>query len=593
MPTGTGRSIVDRLFAILGSATLVCVSSRANSDSSSVSLNMTVENTGATLLVECLRQNGVQQAFAVPGESYLAVLDALYDVRDDIALLGCRQEGGAAYMAEAWGKLTGQPGICFVTRGPGATNASIGVHTAMQNSSPMILFIGQVGVGEKGREAFQEIDYRAFFSPICKWATEIDDPDRVPEIISRAFAVARSGRPGPVVVGLPEDMLTSAASGHACAATISLPPAASADALAQLASQIEQAKQPLIMVGGSDWTDAGRQAVQALAERYNIPLMAAFRCNDIVDNHHRCYVGEAGVAITPAARQLIDSADLVLTLGLRLGEISTGAYTYFDCPVPKQTLIQVHAGNDELGKVYQAAMHINASPSLVANALLAASPRPQHDWRSWCEQARQGWQAALQAPAQPGDLDMGEVMAWLREHLPADCIVTNGAGNFTVWPSKFMVYGEQARLLAPQSGAMGYGLPAAVAAKARYPQRTVVCFCGDGDFQMNSQELGSAMQAGVQPIVLIINNGMYGTIRMHQERNYPARVSGTEITNPDFIQLAQAYGYHAERIEKTADFAAAFERAQKSASGAVLELVVDPQMLTPQQSIDQARGSAS
>jgi acetolactate synthase-1/2/3 large subunit len=554
---------------------------------------MTVENTGATLLVDCLRQNGVQQAFAVPGESYLAVLDALYDVRDEIALLGCRQEGGAAYMAEAWGKLTGEPGICFVTRGPGATNASIGVHTAMQDSSPMILFIGQVGVGEKGREAFQEIDYRAFFSPICKWATEIDDPARIPEIVSRAFAVARSGRPGPVVIGLPEDMLTAATNVAPCAATIVSPPSISADTTASIKAHLEKAQRPLIMIGGSSWTEAGTQALQSLVDSYDIPVMAGFRRNDLIDNHHPCYVGEAGVGITPAARKLIDSADLVLALGLRLGEISTGAYTYFDCPVPQQTLIQVHPDSDELGKVYQAAMHVQASPALAVQSLIDAKLEPAQNWSGWCKEARDGWHAALRAPEQPGNLDMGEVMAWLRNNLPEDVIITNGAGNFTIWPSKYMVYGAEARLLAPQSGAMGYGLPAAVAAKARYPQRTVVCFCGDGDFQMNSQELGSAMQAGVQPIVLVINNGMYGTIRMHQERNYPTRVSGTEITNPDFVQLARAYGYHAERIEKTDEFAAAFERAQKSASGAMIELVVDPQMLTPQQSIDQARAAST
>lgn len=553
---------------------------------------MTVEKSGATLLVECFSKNGVDQIFAVPGESYLAVLDALYAVRDDIGLLGCRQEGGAAYMAEAWGKLTGAPGICFVTRGPGATNASIGVHTAMQNSTPMILFVGQVGTAEKGREAFQEIDYRAFFSPICKWATEIDDVDRIPEIVSRAFAVAQSGRPGPVVVGLPEDVLTALSREPACAATAVRAAAASTDTLNDIAALLGQSERPLMLVGGSQWRASGSADLKALAEKLNIPAVVAFRRQDVFDNNSHCYAGEAGVAITAATRQVIENADLIIAIGARLGEITTAGYTLFQCPVPRQRLIQIHADADELGQVYQPQVSINADPNQFVRQLLTHDCGALADWTDWCRAARAGWLDSLTAPPQPGTLDMAQVMTWLRNNLPADTIITNGAGNFTVWPSKYLVYGESARLLAPQSGAMGYGLPAAIAAKTRFPDRTVVCFAGDGDFQMNGQELGSAMQAAVQPIVLVINNGMYGTIRMHQERHYPARVSGTTIVNPDFIKLAEAYGYLAERVEKTAEFGPAFERAMASTSGALLELVVDPQMLTPHQSVDQARNTA-
>jgi len=553
---------------------------------------MTESRKASQVLVEWLLANGVQQAFGVPGESYLDVLDSLYDVREQIDFLCCRQEGGAAYMAEAWGKLTGEPGICFVTRGPGATNASIGIHTAMQNSTPMILFVGQVGRGERGREAFQEVDYRAFFSPICKWAVEIDDAQRIPEMIARAFAVARSGRPGPVVVALPEDMLGDSLQMPAQAASVVEAGIPSDDSMQRVKGLLQTSKKPLLLVGGAGWTPQCKQQICQFAESCDIPALSVFRFNDVFDNNSPCYVGDAGVGMTETAKQLISDADLLLAVGVRLGEMTTGAYSLLTVPRPDQQLIHVHPSPAEHGKVYQADLSICASVPGFVSSLSGISIESSATQRDRLTSARQMWVDGLNAPPQPGELDMGQVMYWLREHLPADVILTNGAGNFSVWPNKFFGFSGGARLLAPQSGAMGYGLPAAIAAKKRHPERTVVCFAGDGDFQMNCQELGSAMQAGSQPIVLVINNSMYGTIRMHQERHYPARVSGTEIVNPDFVALASAYGYHAERVTRTDQFAEAFKRAEASATGAVLDLVVDQSILTPHQTVQQARDLA-
>ncbi len=544
---------------------------------------------GGELLVRSLLALGATKGFGVPGESYLAVLDALHDTKGALDFVNCRNEGGAAFMAAAWGKLMGAPGLCFVTRGPGVTNAAIGIHTAMQDSAPMIVFVGQVGTDMKGREAFQEIDYRAVFGTMAKWAVEIDDGNRIPEILARAWTTAITGRPGPVVIALPEDMLTSLTD----AAPLQGPariaePAPDAAALADALAMLGAARRPLVLMGGCNWTAAGQAALQGFAEASDIPVVAAFRYQDQFDNHSPVYAGEAGVGMPAPVRALIRDADVILAVNVRFGEMTTDGYTLLSVPVPAQNLIHVHGSDREIGKIYQPTLGIHAGPNAFA-AALAPVAGPWADWRA---KARAAWEAGFDLPPQPSPVDMGLATAHLRAVLPADAILTNGAGNFTVWPNKFFKFGPEARLLAPQSGAMGYGLPAAVAAKVAYPNRTVVCFAGDGDFQMNCQELATALQEGAQPIILILNNGIYGTIRAHQERTYPGRVSGTDMVNPDFVALARAYGFHAERVETTGAFADAFSRALASKTGAVLDLNISPEALTPRQTLSQMRAVA-
>ena len=544
---------------------------------------------GGALLVDCLMALGATKAFGIPGESYLAVLDALHDTRGRLDFVLCRHEGGAAFMAAAWGKLTGQPGLCLVTRGPGVTNAAIGIHTAMQDSAPMLVLVGQVGTDMTGREAFQEIDYPAVFGSMAKWAVQIDRADRIPEILARAWKTATTGRPGPVVIALPEDMLTAPTdipplSGPSRVAEPAPLPAAMETALAMLA----KARRPLILTGGCTWTAPGKAALQRFAEASDIPVLAAFRFQDSFDNHSPVYAGEAGVGMPPHVRRLIAECDLLLAVNVRFGEMTTDGYMLLRVPQPEQALIHVHASDLEIGKIYQPQLGIQSGPNAFADALRPVAGA----WSDWRKAARAGFLASMQAPAQPSPVDMVAVMDHLRQHLPEDAILTNGAGNFAVWPNKFFAFGPRARLLAPQSGAMGYGLPAAIAARIAHPARTVVCFAGDGDFQMTCAELATAAQAGAQPIVLVLNNGIYGTIRAHQERNYPARVSGTTMQNPDFVMLARAYGFHAERVAATGDFAAAFERAMASKTGAVLDLDISPEALTPRQTLTQMREAA-
>lgn len=544
---------------------------------------------GGQLLVESLVELGARKGFGVPGESYLAVLDALHDKQGQLDFVLCRNEGGAAFMAAAWGKLTGQPGLCFVTRGPGVTNASIGIHTAMQDSAPMIIFVGQVGTDMKGREAFQEIDYRAVFGTMAKWAVEIDDVNRIPEILARAWTTAVTGRPGPVVIALPEDMLTSLTDAVPLTGPARIAePAPDAATMAEVKGMLSVAKRPLILMGGCNWTEAGQKALQSFAEASDIPVVAAFRYQDMIDNFSLCYAGEAGVGMQTHVKALVRDADVILAINTRFGEMTTDGYTLLKVPVPDQTLIHVHASDREIGKIYQPALGIQAGPNVFAKALQPV----KGNWADWRAKARTAWESGFDLPPLPSPVDMGLATAHIREVLPDDAILTNGAGNFTVWPNKFYKFGPKARLLAPQSGAMGYGVPAAIAAKVAYPERTVVCFAGDGDFQMNCQELGTAMQAGAQPIILILNNGIYGTIRAHQERNYPARVSGTTLENPDFVMLSQSYGFHSERVEKTEDFPAAFARARASRTGSVLELNISPEALTPRQTLSQMRDAA-
>jgi acetolactate synthase-1/2/3 large subunit len=546
---------------------------------------------GGQLLVDCLMALGARHSFGVPGESYLAVLDALHDTAGRLDFTLCRHEGGAAFMAAAYGKLTGSPGIAWVTRGPGATNAAIGVHTAMQDSAPMILFVGQVGTGMKGREAFQELDYRAVFGSMAKWAVEIDDGERLPEIVARAWKTATTGRPGPVVVALPEDMLSAAVAAPPLRGPARYTEAApDAGAIETTRAMLAAAERPLIVYGGCDWNASGRAALQAFAEGSNIPVVSVFRYQDKFDNHSPVFCGEAGVGMVPHVRGLLSGADVILAINTRFGENATAGYTALSVPQPAQRLIHVHASDHELGKVYQPELGVQAGPNAFVTALDAGGP-VGGAWDAWRAEARAAWEAAFDLPDQPSPVDMGRVTAHLREVLPEDAIITNGAGNFAIWSGRFLKYGPAMRLLAPQSGAMGYGIPAAIAAKVAHPDRRVVCFAGDGDFQMTGAELATAAQAGAQPIILILNNGTYGTIRAHQEQHYPGRVSGTTMVNPDFPALARAHGFHAERVETTEGFADAFARACASTTGAVLDLAISPEAITPRVSLSAMRAA--
>ncbi len=537
---------------------------------------------GGWLLAQQLENFGVTHAFGVPGESYLPVLDGLVDT--DIRFVNARNEGGAAFMASAWGQLTGEPGICMVTRGPGATNASIGVHTAMQGSVPMILLIGQVDQDMQDREAFQEIDYRKFYGDITKWVVEIRETDRIPEILSRAWSVAMSGRKGPVVIALPADILfaeTNAEPLEDVPKVIASAP--SQNSMQDVFQLLENAEKPLVIYGGTSWKDVGQRALEDFASAHHIPVAAAFRYQDGFDNHHPCYIGDVGLGILLHVRRAVAEADLILAINIRFGENSTDGYQLFNLPKMKQKLIHTHIAAEELNKIYQADLAIQCNPNSFSEALSAHSGAS--NWREWQSSLRREYEIAGTPPHQDAKVDMGHVMAYLQSHLNEDAILTNGAGNFAIWPSKYFRYGERQRLIAPQSGAMGYGLPAAIACQMADPERQVICFAGDGDFQMNMQELGTAMQMGLKPIVLILNNSAYGTIRMHQEREYRGRVSGTALANPDFTQIARAYGLHAEKVERTSDFASAFERAKKSPRGSVIFLIIFVEYITPTKQI--------
>ena len=552
---------------------------------------------GGRLLVDCLRALGATRAFGVPGESYLAVLDALHDARGALDFVNCRHEGGAAFMAAAWGKLTGTPGICLVTRGPGATNASIGVHTARQDSSPMLLFVGQVDTRMRGREAFQELDYRAVFGTLAKWAVEIEHVDRIPEIVSRAWTVALSGRPGPVVVALPEDVLAATTDAPPLAGPVDLreaaPDGATLDAVLGI---LDAAERPLLLVGGAGWRAGGRRALAALADRLRVPTIVSSRRHDLVDNDSDVYAGDAGVGMGAHVRELLAGGDAILAINARLGEMTTDAWTLPASPPSLgagRALVHAHASAGELGRAFAPTLAVHAGPNAFSIALAArvAGQGARRVDAPWRERARLRWLDSLDAPAQPGPVDMARVMVRLRARLPRDAILTNGAGNFAIWPNRHFAFGADHRLLAPQSGAMGYGLPAAIAAKLRHPGRTVVCFAGDGDLQMVLAELGTAMQTGAAPVVLVLDNGAYGTIRMHQERRYPDRVSGTELQNPDFAAIARAYGFHAERVEATDAFDAALERALESTTGALLVLATSIEALTPGVTLSELRSS--
>jgi acetolactate synthase-1/2/3 large subunit len=550
-----------------------------------------VIRSGGQILVDQLRIHGADLLFGVPGESYLPVLDALHD--SDLRFVICRHEAGAANMADAYGKLTGRPGIAIVTRGPGATHASVGVHTAFQDSTPLILLIGQVGREMAGRDAFQEVDYGAMFGGLAKWAAQIDSAERVPEYLHRAFTTATSGRPGPVVLALPEDMLAQELETEDAQRYVPMPAHPGTDDLTRLRELLAGAKRPFAIVGGGGWTEQAAEDFRAFAEANELPVGASFRRQDYIDNASRIYAGHVGIGPDPKLAVRVRDADLLLVVGARLGEMTTGGYTLVAPGQPRQTLVHVHAAAEELGRVYQPALGIVAGSPEFAAAARELEPVDSAAWRGETEQAHADQRASLQHRAGPGEVQMGDVMAWLRERLPEDAILTNGAGNFSVWAHRFYEFRRFGTQLAPTSGAMGYGLPAAVTAKLLHPDRIVVCFAGDGDFLMSGQELATAVQYELPIVVLVVNNGMYGTIRMHQERTYPGRVSGTDLVNPDFARYAEAFGGHGEVVERTEEFAPAFERAVASGLPAVIELRVDPEAITPRKTLTEIREEAT
>ena len=530
---------------------------------------------GGRILIDQLLRQGVERVACVPGESYLAVLDALYGSPIDVVV--CRAEGGAAMMAEAYGKLIGRPGVCFVTRGPGATNACHGVHIAMQDSTPMILFIGQVDRGMREREAFQEIDFKAMFGGIAKWVVEIDRAARIPELIARAFRVAMQGRPGPVVVSLPEDMLTEVARvADAARVEPALGSPAAAD-MARLGQLLANAKRPIVILGGSGWDADACRSLAQFAERFELPVATSFRRAALFDADHPNYAGEVGIGPDPRLQARVEKADLVLLIGGRLSEMPSSSYTLLEIPTPAQRLVHVHPGAEEIGRVYQPTLGILATPKAFSAMLAGLSPPGPVAWNGAVAQAHDDYLAWSEVPrVLPGDFQYGQAIAWLRGRLPKDSIVCNGAGNYAGWLHRHYRFREFGTQLAPTSGSMGYGVPAAVLAKRQFPERTVVALAGDGCFLMNGQEFATAVQYGAAIVVIVVDNGRYGTIRMHQDRDYPGRVVATELRNPDFAAYAVAFGGHGERVDRTEEFAPAFERALASGKPAILHCRLDP-----------------
>ena len=542
---------------------------------------------GGQVLVDQLTLHGVNRVFSVPGESFLAVLDGLYD--SGIQNVVCRHEGGAAMMAEATGKLTGRPGIAFVTRGPGATNASSGVHVARQDSTPMILFVGQIARGHRDREAFQEVDFRAFFAPLAKWTAEIDDASRIPEYVMRAFHVAQSGRPGPVVLSLPEDMLLDRVDVPDLPPTAPARAAVADDDLATIADRLGRAERPLVIAGGPGWGARAAADLQRFAEAARLPVAVPFRRLGHLDNASDSYAGDLGVGMNPRLAARLRQADLLLVLGARLADIATGGYALLDPRAPGKTVLHVHPDPDLPGQVYRADLAVAADAAGVLARL--AGLNLSGGWGDWTEGARADYLAWQQPQATPGAVRMEQVVCWLRDHLPDDAIVTNGAGNYAGFVTRYLRVRRHDGLIAPTSGSMGYGFPAAIAASLAHPGRPVVCFAGDGCFQMTLNEMSTAVQFGASVIVIVANNGQYGTIRAHQERTFPARVSGTALANPDYAALARAYGAHGETVARTEDFPAAFARARAAGGAAVIELRLDPEALSASQTLTQARAA--
>jgi acetolactate synthase I/II/III large subunit len=547
------------------------------------------------LIVECLVAQGVTHAFGVPGESYLAVLDGFHAFRDKIRFIVNRQEGGAAFMAEGHGKLSGRPGICFVTRGPGATNASIGVHTAFQDSTPMVLFVGDVAGDQRDREAFQEVEYTSFFGPstkgMAKRVERIDDPDRIPEYIARAFATAMNGRPGPVVLVLPEDMLVKETAARPLARVEPVEAWSDPGALRDLRELLLKSTKPFVIAGGGGWTPQAAQALQRFAENWQLPVGNAFRFQDTFDNHHPLYAGDVGIGLNPKLAARIKESDLIIAVGPRLGEMTTGGYTLLQPPKPRQKLVHIHASAEELNRVYQADLAINATMNAAARSLEVLTAPPEVPWSAWTQAAHDDYEAnvlpqplpGLTGDTERGVVDMPAIVGVLKKHLPEDAVLTNGAGNFASWVHRYFKHHGLAKgfktQLAPTVGAMGCGVPAGIAANI-VSGRTVLTMAGDGDFLMNGQELATAVQYGAKTIIVLLNNGMYGTIRMHQQRDYPDHVSGTQLVNPDFVALARAYGYAGVRITRTAEFEPELVAALERKEGTLIEVMLDPEAIT-------------
>ncbi|MCZ6590134.1 MAG: thiamine pyrophosphate-binding protein [Alphaproteobacteria bacterium] len=548
-----------------------------------------MQRTGGQVLVDALQVHGVDTVFCVPGESYLAVLDALHDAEGAISVITCRHENGAAFMGEAYGKLTGKPGVTFVTRGPGACNGSIGVHTALQDSTPMVMFVGQVPRGFRQREAFQEVDYEAMFGPLAKWVVEVDDAVRLPEIVGRAFSTAVSGRPGPVVVSLPEDMLTDLVD-VADTPAFQRVEAQPADAdLARLGEMLQAASKPLVLVGGGGWSAEAGADLEAFAAANNLPVTASFRAQDIIDNGHPNFVGEVGINTNPKLAQRVRDTDLLIVIGARLGEITTQGYTLLDAPKPAQGLVHVFPDAGELGRVYLPDLAINAAVGPFTARARQSQRADTSAWDAWTRAARRDYEAWIVPGEAPGPLDLGKIFHDLRDLAPADTIFTTDAGNFAGWAGRYFPFHRYRTLLGATNGAMGYGMPAAVAAKVARPSATVICYAGDGGILMTGNELATAVHHNLAIVLIIANNSMYGTIRMHQERDYPGRTKATNLTNPDFVEWAKSFGASGERVETTEQFAPAFERALAADGPAVIELVVSEELLSSNMTLTQLR----
>jgi acetolactate synthase I/II/III large subunit len=546
---------------------------------------------GGEILIDQLMVHGVRHVFCVPGESYLAALDAFYD--RDIKLTVCRHESGAAMMAEAMGKVTGRPGICFVTRGPGATNASAGIHIARQDSTPLIMFVGQVARSMREREAFQELDYRAVFGGLAKWATEIDDPARIPEIISRAFHTACNGRPGPVVIALPEDMLTERALVPNAGAFEPIEIWPGLTDMSRLQKLLWAAKRPVALIGGSRWSESACAALMRFAERFALPVATAFRRGHLFDALHPCYAGDFGIGPNPKLLARVKGADLLLLIGDRLSEMPSQSYTLLDIPEPQMKLVHVHPGADELGRVYRPHLAINASPTAFSSALEGLQPPNEIPWRGESDTAHADYLAWTgKATPQPGSVNLGEIMVWLRENLPADAILTQGAGNFSAWVHRFYYVRKYGGLVGATSGSMGYGFPAALAMKTLHPERTVVCIAGDGDFLMTGQDFATAVQYELPVVIVLADNCTYGTIRMHQEREYPGRVIATALHNPDFVAYAMAFGGYGAVVQKTSDFPSAFAQAVATGKPSIIHLKIDPEAIAPGATLASIRENA-
>ena len=546
---------------------------------------------GGQVLVDQLINQGVTDAFCVPGESYLAVLDALYLKRNQVSLYVARQDGGAAFMAEAYGKATGKPGICFVTRGPGATNASIGVHTAFQDSTPMILFIGQVGGDMVDREAFQEMDYRRMFGQMSKWVAQIDRAERIPEYVARAFQIACSGRPGPVVLALPEDMLIDSVDVIDAQKVIFPKNRPTVKSIKEVEKLFVKSKKPLVILGGSGWSERACDLVKIFVENNHLPVGCSFRRQDLFDNRHPNYVGDIGIGINPKLAEMVKESDLLLVIGARLGEMTTSGYTLVETPTPKQKLIHIHPGLEELGRVFQGSVLINSDIEEAINAL-ASIPAMESNWKDWLTQGHESYLKNIIPQASPGNVDLGQVMVALRDLLPADSVITNGAGNFSGWIQRYWQYSGCRTQVAPTNGAMGYGVPSGVAAKVAFPNKLVISVSGDGCFLMNGQEIATAIQYNLKIVFIVFDNGMYGTIRMHQERDYPEHVYGTDLKNPDFAALARSYGLYAETINTTEEIRGAFMRCIDQAVASLIHIKVDPEAITSRTTLTAIRENA-